>query len=299
MSDLPPIRGLIAFEAIAHHGSFGKAAEELNLTSSAVSHQVANLEDYVGCPLFVRTSHGATLTPAGERFQRNLAGALGLIASAAESARQEEGDVLRIHSAPSFAALWLLPRLKDFKEANPGVRIGLSTSHTLPDFMRQEVDLNIRYGAIRSPELHVEPLFPDEIAPMASPKTMQRLQSRISRVEDLLSQDLILSEGALVQWPQWFDAHGIRVSPAHYVLSFDRSYMVLHAVAQGLGIALESAILAESMLQAGELVRIFPNEKGILLYAYYLVYPQGHSTRQSVARFVAWLHKQVASHRHM
>jgi LysR family glycine cleavage system transcriptional activator len=293
MANIPPIRGVIAFEAIVRHASFSKAAEELNLTPSAVSHQVASLEDYVGCALFERTSRGANLTPAGERFQRNLAGALGLINSAADSARQDKGDeVLRIHSAPSFATLWLMPRLQDFIITNPGIQIGLSTSLNSSDFLQGEVDLDIRYGATCWPDLHVEPIFADEITPMISPKMLERVH--IARPEDLLAQNLILSEGTFVQWPQWFATHRIRVSPTQYSLSFDRTYMVLEAAAQGWGIALDSTRLAEQMLHRGQLVRVFPNEKGISLYAYHLVYPHTHGARSTVARFVAWLSKQVA-----
>src|SRR5512134_2343848 len=132
---LPPLKGIIAFEVVARLGSINKAADELNVTASAVSHQIANLEGFVGRKLFERTSRGLVLTPVGERYHRELSGALALIASAAQNARSSEGvEVLRVHVSPSFASLWLMPRLSAFLAAHPDLRIQLSASHTESDF---------------------------------------------------------------------------------------------------------------------------------------------------------------------
>ena len=105
----PPLRAIQTFEVVMRLGSISKAAEELSLTPSAVSHQITNLEALVGRKLFERTARGVELTPAGERYQQSLAGALAVIASAAENARAEGIEVLRIQASPSFAALWLVP----------------------------------------------------------------------------------------------------------------------------------------------------------------------------------------------
>jgi LysR family glycine cleavage system transcriptional activator len=120
MTDFPPMKAIVAFEVVARNASFGKAAEELNLTISAVSHQIATLEEYVGRQLFVRSPRGVTLTAAGERYRQSLSGALAIIADATQTARTETGtEVLRVHSSPSFARLWLMPRLSRFRSAHP------------------------------------------------------------------------------------------------------------------------------------------------------------------------------------
>src|SRR5512132_536323 len=117
---LPPLKGIVAFEVVARVGSINKAADELNVTASAVSHQIANLEGFVGRRLFERTSRGLVLTPVGERYRSDVTGALALIASAAHNARSAEGvEVLRVHCAPSFASLWLMPRLPSFLQTHP------------------------------------------------------------------------------------------------------------------------------------------------------------------------------------
>jgi LysR family transcriptional regulator, glycine cleavage system transcriptional activator len=290
---LPPLKGIIAFEVVARLGSINKAADELNVTASAVSHQIANLEGYVGRKLFERTSRGLVLTPVGERYQNDVTGALALIASAAHNARSAEGvEVLRIHVSPSFASLWLMPRLSAFLAEHPDLRIQLSASHTHSDFSRGDVDLDIRYGAIKWGELHVETIFEEEMLPLASPTLLGRALMRSP--EQLLAQPLIFSDVNVVQWPRWFAAHGVPLSPATYALRFDRAYLVIEAAIQGLGVALESARLSERALRNGDLVPVFPDRKGIQVHAHHLVYPESHGKWSKIVRFVTWLRREAA-----
>jgi LysR family glycine cleavage system transcriptional activator len=290
---LPPLKGIIAFEVVARSGSVNKAADEMNVTASAVSHQIANLEGFVGRRLFDRTSRGLVLTPIGERFRKDLTGALALIASAALNTRSSEGvEVLRIHVSPSFASLWLMPRLPAFLKEHPDLRIQLSAAHSHSEFSRGEVDLDIRYGNVRWGDLHVETIFEEEMLPLASPVLLQH--AVIRSPEHLLGQPLIFSDVNIVQWPRWFAAHGVPVSPATYALRFDRAYMVIEAAVQGLGVALESNRLAEVHLKSGALVPVFPDRKGIRIHAHHIVFPEPHGKWSKVARFVTWLRREVA-----
>jgi LysR family glycine cleavage system transcriptional activator len=289
---LPPLKSVVAFEVVARHANISKAAEELNLTPSAVSHQITNLENYVGLKLFERTYRGVILTQAGERYQQSLAGALALIASAGQNARADDGiEILRVHAAPSFASLWLMPRLSAFRLAHPDISIRLSASHMHMDFSRGEVDIDIRYGAVRWADLHVKTIFTEEIMPLISPGLAAQLQLR--NPQDLLQQNLIFSEVNLVQWPQWFAAHGVQVSPSQYALSFDRAYLAIEAAAQGLGIALDSATLAQDFLKRGQLAPAFPDQKNIRVHAHHLVYPAPHGKWAKVERFTNWLLAQA------
>ena len=288
---LPPLKAVLAFEVVTRLGSLSKAADELNLTPSAVSHQISNLESHVGRKLFERTSRGVELTPAGQRYSQRLAGALAVIASAAEDARAEGSMVLRIHSSPSFAGLWLMPRLPRFMEEHPDIKLRLTVSHIHSDFSRGEVDLDIRYGLVSWSDLHVETIFTEEILPLLSPGLKERLE--LNEPANLLVQNLILSNINLVQWPQWFAAHGVTISPSQYALSFDRAQLSIQAAIQGLGIALESSRLAEDALRRGLLVPAFPNRKRIQIHAHHLVYPPSHTGRSKVTRFVDWVHKEI------
>lgn len=290
---LPPLKGIIAFEVVARLGSVNKAADELNVTASAVSHQITNLEGFVGRRLFDRTSRGLALTPVGERFRSDLTGALALIASAALHARSSEGvEVLRVHVSPSFASLWLMPRLPAFLSEHSDLRVQLSAAHTHSDFSRGEVDLDIRYGAVKWGDLHVETIFEEEILPLVSPAMLERAVVRSA--EELLRQSLIFSDVNVVQWPRWFAAHGVPLSPATYALRFDRAYLAIEAAVQGLGFALESNRLADVHLSSGTLVPVFPDRKGILVHAHHLVYPEAHGNWTKVVRFVSWLRREAS-----
>jgi LysR family glycine cleavage system transcriptional activator len=292
---LPALKGILAFEAVARLGSIKKAADELNVTASAVSHQITNLEDSIGRRLFERTSLGLVLTPVGERYRMDLAGALGLIASAAQNARSSENaEVLRVHCAPSFASLWLMPRLPAFRASHPDLRIQLSAAFSDTDFTRGEVDLDIRYGDVRGGDLHVETVFSEEIVPLASPSLLARLS--ITEPSDLLGQALIRSAVNVIQWPRWFAANGVALSPGIYELTFDRTYLALLAAVQGLGIALDSARLAEPYLEAHDLVPVFPDRRAIVVHAHHVVYPAAHAKWKKVERFVAWVRGEAAKH---
>lgn len=288
---IPPLKAIVTFEVVVRLGSISKAADELSLTPSAVSHQITNLEAQVGRKLFERTARGVDLTPAGERYQQSLAGALAVIASAADNARAEGTEVLRIQSSPSFAALWLVPRLSRFIEEHPDIKIKLSASHVHTDFSHAEVDIDIRYGLSRWPDLHVETLFAEEVLPLISPRLKEKLNLRSP--EELLFQNLILSNVNLVQSPQWFAAHGVSISPSDYAVSFDRAYLSIQAAVQGLGIALESSRMAEDPLGRGALVPVFPYRNGMQIHGHHLVYPPPHAEYRKVKRFVAWIRAEV------
>ncbi|HET7400140.1 MAG TPA: LysR substrate-binding domain-containing protein [Usitatibacter sp.] len=293
---LPPLKAIVSFEVVARLGSINKAADELNVTASAISHQISNLEGLVGRRLFERTSRGLVLTSVGERYRSDIAGALAIIASAAEHARSSESvEVLRVHCSPSFASLWLMPRLPAFLAAHPDLRIRLSAAHTESDFSRGEVDLDIRYGAVRGADLHVETIFREEVLPMANPKLLRRVAVR--KPADLLTQPLIQSSVNVVQWSRWFAANGVPLSPGDFALTFDRTYLAIEAAVQGLGIGLDSARLAEPFLRRGELVPVFADRKGIEVHAHHVVYPEAHGKWGKVERFVAWIRHEAASKR--
>jgi len=293
MTDFPPMKAVVAFEIVARNASFGKAAEELNLTISAVSHQIATLEEYVGRKLFVRSPRGVVLTAAGERYRQSLAGALAIIADATQTARTETGtELLRIHSAPSFARLWLMPRLPSFRHAHPEIQIRLSASPGYSAFLRGEIDVEIRYGTVRWADLHAESVFAEEMMPLISPKLLARLALRSP--EDLLLQDLILSDVNLVQWPQWFAANGIGICPSQYALRFDRAGLAIDAAVEELGIALESNQLAAEFLKAGTLVPVFAEAKNIRVHQHHLVYPLQHAKLSKVVKFASWLREEAA-----
>jgi len=292
MASLPPVANLLAFESVARRRSFAVAAAELHLTASAISHQVARLEADLGVRLFDRSAHGVRLSVAGERYLERVGGALKAIAAATDDLRQGVGNSLYVHSAPSLASLWLMPRLRRFAEVFPDISLNLSAAHTHSDFALGQVDIDIRYGVPQWSDLVVEPLFEERIVPLASPAFIR--EHRIKRVEQLLDVPLIQSNVSVVQWSDWLKTFADLRGPERFTLRFDRAQMSLDAAIQGLGVALESSTNAERYLAEGKLKPVFGIEKAVKVKAHFAVYPQRHARRPTVEAFLSWLHAEAA-----
>jgi DNA-binding transcriptional LysR family regulator len=292
MSALPPIANLQAFEAVARRRSFALAAAELHLTASAISHQVARLEAHLGIRLFERSAHGVRLSPAGEHYRLHVSAALNAIATATEDLRQGIRNSLYVHSAPSIASLWLMPRLQRFAQAYPEISLNLSAAHTPSDFALGQADIDIRYGIPQWGDLVVEPLFLESILPLASPAFIAA--HRLERVEQLLEVPLIQSNVSVVQWSDWFGAFTPLHAPTRFALRFDRAQMSLDAATQGLGVALESAMNAGGHLADGRLQAPFGMDRAIRVKAHFAVYPERHAKRPAVEAFLSWLHSEAA-----
>lgn len=288
---LPPLKAIQAFEQIARFGNVARAAELLDLTPSAVSHQLAKLEAMIGRQLFLRTARGVTLTPVGEQYLTEVSGILHSLAVATERAASDVSlDCLRLHSSPSFGLLWLMPRLEQFRQSHPDIQLNLSCSYESLHFSRDKIDVDIRHGMPNWPSYEVRTIRNEKIAVMASPKLLEKRPIRV--VADLLDSNLILSEATLIKWPQLFAQHGVSRPEKPYTLSFDRSYMTLEAASHGLGFALESTLLAQDYLARGALIEVAP-ELSASIPAHHLVFPRAHSNFPRVRRFLEWMQKEL------
>ena len=292
MASLPPVANLLAFEAVARRRSFALAATELHLSASAISHQVARLESDLGVRLFERSAHGVRLSNAGDRYLERVAGALSAISTATEDLRKGVGNSLYVHSAPSIASLWLMPRLRGFAQSHPDIALNLSAAHTPSDFALGQADLDIRYGVPQWGDLVVEPLFVERIVPLASPAFIR--EHRLKRIEQLLEVPLIQSNVSVVQWSDWLEQFSDRRSPEQFALRFDRAQMSIDAATQGLGVALESVVNAGPHLSTGKLKPVFGLDKAVRVKAHFVVYPAKHAKRPAVEAFVSWVHGEAA-----
>jgi DNA-binding transcriptional LysR family regulator len=286
---------LLAFEAVARRRSFALAAAELHLTASAISHQIARLEEHLAIKLFERSAHGVRLSPAGEQYLSRVAGGLSAIASATDDLRQGLSNNLYVHCSPSLASLWLMPRLHRFAQAYPDVALNLSAAHTHSDFALGQVDLDIRYGVPRWPNVVVEPLFEEHILPLASAAFIRT--HRLKRVDQLLGVPLIQSNVSVVQWSDWFAKFSDKRAPDRFTLRFDRAHMSFDAAAQGLGVALESTTTGSKHIAEGKLRPVLGMDKAIRVKAHFAVYPARHAKRPPVEAFLSWLHSEAAEGR--
>ncbi|MFB0934227.1 MAG: LysR substrate-binding domain-containing protein [Propionivibrio sp.] len=292
-TDLPPLSALVAFETVARRLSFARAAEELHLTPSAVSHQIAKLEHFLGFLLFERNPRGIVLSEAGESYLGRVAGALGAIGNATNDIRKGVRNTLYVHSSTSIASLWLMPRLAKFVRAFPDISLSLSASPVHSDFALGQVDVDIRYGVPEWPNLVVEPIFEERIMPLASPDLLAR--QPVHAPSDLLQCPLIQSTVSLVQWPAWFASRSLIGVPERFAFRFDRASMSLEAAVQGLGIALESDRIASQFIEAGRLRPVFHTAWSLPIKAHFMVYPARHAQRAEVSQFVAWMREQAGA----
>lgn len=287
---LPNLAALRAFEAAARHENFSRAAEEIHVTHGAISHQVRALEEELGVALFVRHGKRITITPEGERFAATLRKALMEIASAAAALQAEARQMrLTVTSLPSFAARWLSPRLGSFIEQYPDMEVMLQSSNHLTDFVRESVDIGIRFGSGNYPGLAVEKIMDDYYYPVASPRFNGGKLPRT--VQQLAKSPLLRCEGE--PWAPWFHAAGVDIPEPTGGLVFQDSSMQARAAVEGHGIALARHAIAISDIESGELVRLF-DVAVPCPHSYFLVCPPEALRRPQVQAFRSWLLAEIA-----
>jgi DNA-binding transcriptional LysR family regulator len=288
---LPPLNCLLAFDAVACRMSFALAAKDLHITPSAVSHQIARLEEFLGEKLFERNARCISLTPTGQEYLRRVTGALDSIRASTENVRKGVRKTLHVHISPSFATLWLMPRLASFVREHPHITLSMSASVQHSDFTVGRVDMDIRYGVPNWPNLTVESVFEERVLPLASADFLRKYS--IHTPADLLGVPLIQSTVSVVQWADWFSSSGVAGAPTSFTYRFDRAQMVLSAAEQGLGAALESSTIAESHIRNRKLQPLFPGRSGIPVQAHFMVYPPHHSQRPDLNVFIEWLRRMA------
>lgn len=295
---LPPLVALRSFEAAARHGSFTKAADELHVTPSAISHQIRGLEETLGVALFRRERGALVLTDAGAACLPGIRDGFERLVQALQTVRGKgDSDVLTVSVAPSFAAKWLLPRLDLFTVANPAIDVRVSASMNLVDFARGDVDIAIRYGAGRYPGLNVARLVRDAVFPVCSPDLLTREHGlRVPAdlaFHTLLHDDSPDEDETCPTWQMWLRAAGVGGVDAARGPRFNQSSLVIEAALLGRGVALAKSTLAEGDTAAGRLIRPF----GLSIpveFAYYIVCPEAKLELAKVATFRSWLLAEAA-----
>mgnify|MGYP005750609679 FL=1 len=290
MSRLPlqPIQG---FVTAARLGNLSRAAEALNLTVSALSHQVRSLEQRLQQTLFERGPRGIRLTTDGQRLFDAVAGPFDAIERALRPCGTRRDQVLTLSLLPSMASSWLVPRLPGFLAANPQLEINLQSGVSLVDFDRdRDVDAALRYGPGRWPGLEAMHLFDDWIAPLASPALVQAHGG--GDPADLSPYPLLEDDAG--RWNDWFARFGGQ-RPARFVARFDDAETLHRAAASGMGVALGRLTLAKPLVDAGLLVVLSPHRMKSD-YAHYLVSPARSADHAGLAAFRDWLRGQAADY---
>jgi LysR family glycine cleavage system transcriptional activator len=290
---LPPLHLLYLFEAAARNLSFKKAAEELFLTPSAISHQIKALEENLGIALFTRLARGVKLTVAGtsylavvqEVFQKLEQGTLQL-------KKQYFSQSLRIATFPTIASNIVIPRLSLFQQDFPEIELNIETSTDLVDLRYEEFDIALRLGKGDWPGVTSEKIFDLQVSPMCSPAFAKR--HKLSSVSQIPHVPLIKLSNMEDAWSTWAKNIGLTGLELHSSLSLGSYDAVIQAAQQGLGLALGALPLENSALSNAQLVKPFKEQIQFEQSCYAVYLPQ-NKQRQDISVFLRWFKQQVES----
>lgn len=278
---LPSLEGLRAFEAAARLGTFERAADELNVTASAVSKRVGTVEELLNTQLLVRSGKSLTLTAAGKEYLTQVRAALGLLAAVPLHQRAAQRvQRLRVCSPPTFARQILVPHLEGFTRAHPEVELEVVLSIPYLDASPADADVEVRNGNLAA--AGAVALMDDLVVPVASPALLQRLPA-MHEPDDLRHAPLLRTP--LEPWAPWFEAAGLPwPEPGQGPKLVDLG-LLLEAAVAGQGVALARPSLARHWLRTGTLVPLF-RVTAAPTHHYYLLQ---HAAHPAAAAFAGWL----------
>jgi LysR family transcriptional regulator, glycine cleavage system transcriptional activator len=287
-----PLTALRTFESAARLASFRAAALELNVTPTAVSHQIRGLEQWLGVLLFERLGRGVRLTEAGERLRRSLHGAFLEMDRSLEALRPKAHEhSLSLSTMPAFAALWLIPRLGRFYRRHPGIRVRIETSNELVDLERDaSLDLVIRCGLGDYPQLHQVPLMEERFAAYAAPQLLQRLPGRA----ELIGVGWEAPLSGLPAWETWAEQAGEDWVNGATRRDYPDEHYALQAAIAGQGLVLASSVLVSDCLASG-LLRPYRADVSLPGARYLALCVPGRERQPAVKALLDWLAEEAAT----
>ncbi|OLF54516.1 DNA-binding transcriptional regulator DsdC [Pseudomonas chlororaphis] len=292
---------LFTFQVAARHLSFSKAADELCLTASAVSHRIARLEAELSIQLFQRLTRRVQLTEAGERIFAILQQTLGDLSEVlAQPLDADLAGPLTLYAHPSIAHAWLVPRLAEFGQRFPGVKLDLRVGNDRIDFRSRQIDLALYYGTGEFHGLSAHRLMQERVAPVCSPQYAERhgLYGAVAQLEHctLLHDSLAWEHAAFdSEWALWLRQQGEGLALPKRGLTFDRSDLCVTAAIHHAGVAIGREHLVSEALGQGRLVLPFNGFARSGEYAYYIVHPALDVLPRRVSACIEWL-RECAAH---
>ena len=289
-SPIPPLNALRTFDAAGQTGSFKHAARLLNVTPSAVSHQIKFLEDYLGVFLFVRSARGNALSPAGKAFHRHIHAAFREIEQGLGTLqRQSRPDDLTIQTYSTIAVRWLMPRIQDFQKRHPRLVIRLVTSQQDADFADDACDVALVIGRPAGARLRSSYVFTPRIFPVCTPQIAASLRS----IDDLAHQTILQVYPSKDDWRAWLNHHGVSGVNPDDGLRFDSYDHALRMAARGHGVALAMQPYTDEDFAAGVLVRPFPDHDVRHGLGWHVVSAETRADTPHVRAFCKWVIGQV------
>jgi LysR family glycine cleavage system transcriptional activator len=246
---LPPLEWVRVFEAAARLGSFTAAGRELGLTQAAVSQRIRHLELRLGAQLFNRQARGVVLSTPGEAWLPHVQAAFAQLGHSAANLFESPRRKIAIAASSSVITLWIVPRLLQIARRLPHVQLAFETIQHLPDYERSDADFEIRFGEGHWPGREARRLFPEALAPVASPALVKDIAG------DWRSLPRIATSGPRLGWRDWSNAMGEPPPPAP-LLRFDTFAQALGAAECGAGVLLGSLALCQAAVDARQLLRL-------------------------------------------
>ncbi|PVZ70177.1 LysR substrate-binding domain-containing protein [Pelagibaculum spongiae] len=301
MQRLPQLRGIQAFVYAAKHLSFKKAADELNVTPTAISHNIKSLEDDLGVRLFNRLTRSLSLTNEGEIFAPLVMDAFSKLHEAVGAlSHSESNGPLMITTTKSFASSWLSERAYKFRELYPDYGLKIDASDSIKNLTSSNFDVSIRHGGGGYDGLHFAWVLNNYVVPVCSPKFIDT-KGRISP-SDLLNHSLIVYEWENFAeddpcWEKWFALSQTKMDKAKLIETYSDEYICIQAALASRGVALCSVITASSYLNSGDLV--IPTDPSLYLKdkSYYLVCEKGNADKEKMIAFQEWLLDEADQYR--
>lgn len=286
---MPSLGALRTFEMAARLGSFQQAAQELNLTPSAISYQIRVLEDALGQPLFIRQHRKISLTPAGLTLQHYVDRGFAELRSGAAAVKLvRDPNLVRVTSAPAFANAFLTHRISDFERRFPRLELQLVVAHSVLDLVANNLDVAIRFAVDPPSELHAEELAGLLYTPICTPALARDLKS----VDDLARSTRIVIREHPAGWSDWAAQLGREECPGREMVVETMNVGVQGAL-DGLAVSLLPRVIVASHLAAGRLIAPFP-ENLVSRYRYWLVCRRGDEQVGKIRRFAGWLREEMS-----
>lgn len=291
MSDLPPLAAIRVFDAVARLQNLSRAAEELNMTQSAVSYQVKQLEAFAGAPLFNRLARGVELNARGKLVAPAVARSLAELRAAFRQVRDESGNLLVISTMQTIAASWLAPRIGKLQLEHPELAVRLDINPRMVDFAVEPVDVALRSGKGDWPGLRSHFLLGQDFTPVASPAYLDR-EGRPETPRAMLRHVLIAPSDDW--WPVWFRTAGVNdmTKIPRPGIDVETQQMAARVALAGHGISLVTPGFVADELATGQLVRLFDINANTGS-SYYLVYPEDTAQRRKIKIFRDWVLKEA------
>lgn len=292
---LPPLNALRAFEASGRHGSLRTAAEELHVTTPAVSHQIKALEVHFGFSLLERTRRGVRLTEKGQAYFRRISRAFETISSATDEIREHDtSQALNLAIPPHFLSDWLTLRLPRLLTTGFWGNLHIIDTVRRIDFESEGIDAQVLWGTGSWTGLELEPLIEDRLCIVCSPNFIEKY-GRITSLQDLSDCPLIHTDRRLPSWDKTLAAANVKRSPRAKNIVFKRPIPVAQAARRGMGLAIVSEICVADSLASGELSVPFKHEfNGSPRFSYFFGYPIKTARQKEIDRFKNWLKIELA-----